>query len=188
MFLLQMAGVPGSGKSTLAEKIRMCTNSIIIDRDVVKSSMLKAGIKDPLLTDTSYLIVFDLIDYYLSKDLDVIVDTSCYLDKTLQRGLELSKKYGADYKYIECRVDNFDYIEERIKSRKNLASQLTEPTLEKYNSLVDKSLKPKNKDILIVNTTLEEDYKMEDILGYLYKNNNESLGKSNLVFHDIISI
>ena len=188
MFLLQMAGVPGSGKSTLAEKIRRCTNSIIIDRDVIKSSMLKAGIKDPLLTDTSYLIVFDLIEYYLGKGIDVIVDTSCYLEKTLERGLTLSRKYRANYKYIECKVDNFEYIEERIKTRKNLASQLREPTLEKYNSLVDSSLKPKNKDILIINTTSEEDYNMGDILSYLYENKNESLDKSNLLFHNIMSI
>lgn len=174
MFLLQMAGVPGSGKSTLAEQIRKSTNSIIIDRDVIKSSMLKAGIKDPLLTDTSYLIVFDLLEYYLSKDLDVIIDTSCYLEKTLQRGLELSKKYGASYKYIECRVDSYEDIEKRIRNRKNLASQLGEPTIEKYNSLVDSSLKPKNEDILIINTTSKENYKMKDILSYLYKNKDES--------------
>lgn len=169
MFLLQMAGVPGSGKSTLAEKIRRSTNSIILDRDVIKSSMLNAGIKDPLLTDTSYLIIFDLTEYYLNKGLDVIIDTSCYLEKTLEKGLKLSKKYGADYKYIECRVDNYAHIEKRIINRISLASQLQESNLEKYNSLLDKSLKPENKDILIVNTSSKESYNMEDILNYLYK-------------------
>lgn len=53
MFLLQMAGFPGSGKSTMAEKIRKNTNAIVVDRDIIKSAMLKAGIRDPILTDAS---------------------------------------------------------------------------------------------------------------------------------------
>lgn len=53
MFLLQMAGFPGSGKSTIAQLIAKHTNSIVIDRDVIKSSMLNAGIKDQLLADAS---------------------------------------------------------------------------------------------------------------------------------------
>ena len=168
MFLLQMAGFPGSGKSTIAEEIRKSTNSIVIDRDVIKSSLLKAGIKDPLLTDTSYIVVFDLVEYYLSKGSNVIIDTSCYLKETLEKGLALAKKYNVKYKYIECKLDSYEDIERRIKARKHLASQLREATIEKYNNLIDKSIKPKNMDILIVNTTSKEHYSMEDILSYLH--------------------
>lgn len=74
MFLLQMSGFPGSGKSTLAQRIAKHTNSIVIDRDVIKSSMLNSGIKDQLLADASYLVVFDLVAYYLSKGISVIID------------------------------------------------------------------------------------------------------------------
>lgn len=132
MFLLQMAGFPGNGKSTIAEEIRKNTNSIVVDRDVIKSSLLKAGMKDPLLTDTSYIVVFDLVEYYLSKGISVIIDTSCYLEETLEKGLALAKKYNVKYKYIECKVDTYDDIKRRINSRKPLASQLREPTIEKY--------------------------------------------------------
>lgn len=169
MFLLQMAGFPGSGKSTIAEEIRKGTKAILIDRDVIKSSMLKAGIEDPLLTDASYIVVFDLVEYYLSRGSNVIIDTSCYLNKTLEKGLELCKKYNAEYKYIECKVNSYEEIERRIKTRKNLESQLREATMEKYNNLIDKSIKPKNIDILTVNTTSSEDYNMDDILSYLFK-------------------
>ena len=169
MFLLQMAGFPGSGKSTLATEITKYTNSIIIDRDVIKSSMLNAGIQDPLLTDTSYMIVFDLAEHYLSKGISVIIDTSCYLEETLKKGLKLCKRYNCQYKYIECRVDDYEHIERRVRGRKALASQLREPTIEKYENLLGKSIKPEDLDTIIVNTTSEEDYIMEDILAYLKK-------------------
>ena len=167
MFLLQMAGFPGSGKSTLASEIAKYTNSIIIDRDVIKSSMLNACIEDPLLTDTSYMIVFDLAEHYLGKGISVIIDTSCYLEETLNKGVNLCEKYNCQYKYIECKVDDYKHIERRVRGRKALSSQLREPTIEKYKNLLGKSIKPENVDTLIVNTTSQGDYSMEDILTYL---------------------
>ena len=162
-----MAGFPGSGKSTIAEEIRRRTNAVVVDRDVIKSSMIKMGIKDPLLTDTSYTIVFDLAEHYLSKGVSVIIDTSCYLEETLAKGLALAEKYEADYKYIECRVDSYEDIERRIKTRENKESQMKEASIEKYKSLVDKSIIPENMDILILNTTSRESYDMEEVLDYL---------------------
>lgn len=44
MFLLQMSGAPGSGKSTLAKEISGRINSIILDLDVIKSSLIESGI------------------------------------------------------------------------------------------------------------------------------------------------
>ena len=169
MFLLQMAGFPGSGKSTMASKIEKHTDSIVIDRDVIKTSLLDAGIKDPLLTELSYKVSFDLVEYYLGKGRSVIIDTSCYLEETLKKGLKLSEKYGVKYKYIECKVDSYEEIESRIKNRRNLSSQLKQVTIEKYKEALGKSLKPKNMDSLIINTTRQEDYNMEEVLDYLMK-------------------
>lgn len=114
------------------------------------------------------MIVFDLVESYLSKGISVIIDTSCYLETTLEKGLDLSRKYKANYKYIECKVDNYEDIEKRIKARNHLESQLREPSIEKYKSLKDKSIKPKNINILVVNTTSKETYNIETILDYLY--------------------
>ena len=164
-----MAGFPGSGKSTIAEEIRKSTNAIVVDRDVIKSSMIKMGIKDPLLTDTSYTILFDLAEHYLSKGVSVIIDTSCYLEETLSKGLSLAEKYEVDYKYIECRVDSYEDIEKRIKTRENKESQMRETTIDKFKSLRDKSIRPEDTDILMLNITSKESYKLEDILDYLYK-------------------
>ena len=131
--------------------------------------MLNAGIKDPLLIETSYMVVFDLVEYYLSQGSNVIVDTSCYLKETLNKGLKLCEKYKAEYRYIECRVDKYEDIERRIKTRKHLSSQLREATMEKYNNALDKSVKPINIDTLVVNTTSDEHYNFEYILNYVLK-------------------
>ncbi|NLY44515.1 MAG: ATP-binding protein [Tissierella sp.] len=153
MFLLQMAGFPGSGKSTIAKLIARNTNSIVIDRDIIKSSMLNSGIKDQLLADASYLVVFDLAAYYLKEGISVIIDTPCYYKDTVDKGLELCKEYGSVYKYIECKVHNYEEIERRIKHRKRLATQITETTRDIYNNSFDKSVKPRNIHCLEINTT-----------------------------------
>lgn len=169
MFLLQMAGFPGSGKSAIAQLIAKHTNSIVIDRDVIKSSMLSSGIKDQLLADASYLVVFDLAAYYLSKGISVIIDTPCYYKETVDKGLELCKEYNSVYKYIECKVDSYEEIEKRIKTRKRLATQISEITRERYNNSLDKSVKPINIDTLVVNSTSDKHYDMDIVLNYINK-------------------
>lgn len=169
MFLLQMSGFPGSGKSTLAQRIAKHTNSIVIDRDVIKSSMLNSGIKDQLLADASYLVVFDLAGYYLSKGISVIIDTPCYYKNTVNNGLELCSKHNSVYKYIECKVDSYEEIERRIKTRKRLATQISETTRERYNNSLDKSVKPVSTDVLVVNSTTDKHYNMDIILNYINK-------------------
>ncbi|MDR7857850.1 AAA family ATPase [Tissierella sp.] len=169
MFLLQMAGFPGSGKSTMAQLIAKHTNSIVIDRDVIKSPMLNAGIKDQLLADASYLVTFDLAAYYLSKGISVIIDTPCYYQETVDKGLELCKEYNSVYKYIECKVDSYDEIERRISTRKNLPTQISQTTRDRFNNSLDKSVKPIDTDTIVVNSTLDKNYNIDIILNYINK-------------------
>lgn len=152
MFLLQMAGFPGSGKSTIAKLISRYTNSIVIDRDIIKNSMLNSGIKAQLLAEASYLVVFDLTEYYLEQGISVIIDTPCYYKDIVDKGIELCKEYGSIYKYIECKVDNYEEIERRIKYRKRLPTQISETTRDIYCKSLDKSLKPKDTHCLEINT------------------------------------
>ena len=59
MFLLQMAGYPGSGKSTLSRKIAKGTGAIVIDRDIIKTSMINSKVPESLVANSSYRVVFD---------------------------------------------------------------------------------------------------------------------------------
>ena len=112
IFLVQMAGYPGSGKSTLSKKIANRTGAIVIDRDIIKSTMINSKIPNDIAADVSYNVVFDLAEFYLGMGKSVIIDTPCYYETGLNNGIGIAKKYGVDYKYIECRVE--DYLKKGI--------------------------------------------------------------------------
>lgn len=169
MYLLQMAGFPGSGKSTIANQISKRMNAIVLDRDIVKTSMLNSGIKDQVLADASYLVVFDLADFYLSKGISVIIDTPCFYQETVDKGVELCNKNGSSYKYLECIVDEYEEIERRLGSRKRLATQIESTTEERYYSVYNKSVKPQEHEILTINTTSAKYYDMDFVVDYLNK-------------------
>ena len=72
-----MARFPGSGKSTLSKIMSKETGAVVIDRDVIKSSMLNNNLTNEIATDISYKVTFDLAAYYLSLGQSVIIDTPC---------------------------------------------------------------------------------------------------------------
>lgn len=118
MFFLQMSGFPGSGKSTLSRHLSKLTGAIIIDHDIVKSSLLKSLETNHIVADTvgkiSYDIEWSLIDFHLSQGLSVIFDSPCFYTEMVEKGLALSKKHNVRYKYVECYLNNFKEIQIRL--------------------------------------------------------------------------
>lgn len=169
MFLLQMAGYPGSGKSTLSRRIAKSMSAIVIDVDIIKSAMIKSKVQDDILANASYSVVFDLAEYYLGMQLSVIIDTPCYYKESLDNGIRVSKKYGASYKYIECKVEDYSIIENRIYSRERLPSQwsVKNISLERFKNALNKSEKPGNGDFLTMETSAEDSYDFNLIEEYL---------------------
>jgi predicted kinase len=166
MFLLQMAGYPGSGKSTLSKRIAKQMNAVVIDRDIIKTSMIHSGVSDNIVADASYKVVFDLAEYYLSMRISVIIDTPCYYEGTLKNGMRIADKYKANYKYIECKVDEFTIIENRLKTRERLISQIKTTTIERFTNALGMSVKPDG-NFLNVNTSSNGSYDMKEIQKYL---------------------
>ncbi|WP_066499660.1 AAA family ATPase [Abyssisolibacter fermentans] len=95
MVLIQMAGFSGSGKSTLAKEISKYFDVIILDRDVIKTSMMEAGVDLNIVANASYHTTFCLCSYYLSLGRSVIIDTPCFHCETLNTGINIAKKYNA---------------------------------------------------------------------------------------------
>ena len=70
MFLCQMSGVPGAGKSTLARRICKMTNAVLLDLDVVKSSVINSFENDidfKFAGKVAYELIFSLADSNLEN-------------------------------------------------------------------------------------------------------------------------
>lgn len=167
MFLLQLAGFPGSGKSTLAIELSKHMDVVVVDRDVIKSTMTEAGVGAEVIANASYQVVFALCRFYLSINKSVIIDTPCYYKESLENGISIANEYGAAYKYIECRVDDFDEIDHRLKTRQRVVSQIESAEREQFLKALDQSKRPEHTNYLIVNSSLPIETYLYKALDYL---------------------
>ncbi|WP_432662984.1 AAA family ATPase [Wukongibacter baidiensis] len=167
MFLIQMAGFPGSGKSSLAKEISKIFNAIILDIDVIKTALIESGIDSSILANTSYHTMFSLCDYYLSLNRNVIIDTPCYYTETLDNGTNLAKKYDAEYKYIECRLEDFEEVNRRLMSRVSKLSQWSSAEEDVFHKSFGKSKYPKSIKPIIVDSSLPISSYIQDIIEYI---------------------
>jgi predicted kinase len=172
MFFIQMSGFPGSGKSTLALEIANQTGCIIIDHDISKSAMLDCAdeglIEGEVAGKISYNIDFSLVDYYLSQGRSVILDSPCLFEEMIEKGTRISCKHNAEYKYIECYLDDFVEINNRLRNRERMISQISEVTSEEaFFITLENSKKPTNFTYLIVNTKDPLDTYFNDVMDYI---------------------
>ena len=167
-----MSGVPGSGKSTLAREIAKRISCIIVDNDIVKTALLNSieetTIDGKSAGKISYNIDFSLVDFYLSLGQNVILDSPCLYDEMIDKGTKLAAKYNASYKYIECYLEDFTEVNQRLKNRERLPSQITEFQSEPaFYKTLESSKKPLNHRCIVVNTAMVLESYMEDVMRYL---------------------
>lgn len=172
MFFLQMAGFPGSGKSTLAQELAKKTGAVIVDHDIVKSALIESLETHAVDTSTSgkisYGIDWSLIDFHLSLGHPVIFDSPCLYAEMLGKGMRLADKYGVKYKYVECYLNDFHEINNRLKNRDRKPSQIQEILSEKVFSVaVDSSEKPLNVEHLVVDSGQSLDSYINEVLEYI---------------------
>ncbi|KAK6519384.1 hypothetical protein TWF281_003218 [Arthrobotrys megalospora] len=124
LLLLQLSGPPGSGKSTLAQALsRNLKDTISINHDTLKSFLL-ANIPSLPFTESSklsYSLQWTLAEDVLKQGKSVIIDSTCNYPETLKAGQELAEKYGYEYLYIECRLEDIDLLDRRLKGRSDTA-------------------------------------------------------------------
>ncbi len=119
-----MSGVPGSGKTTLATALSKELGAVIIDHDITKSALLASDIPPSLAGPASYNVLFALAPYLLSQGHSVIFDSPCLYENILVQGQTFAQCAGAQYRYIECRVDDLEEIDRRLRTRAHLPSQI----------------------------------------------------------------
>lgn len=172
MFFIQMSGAPGSGKSTLAIEISKNIDVIILDHDVVKSSLLESDVQTNFAGKLSYNTLWSLADYYLSQGRSVLFDSPCFYNEQLEKGILLSEKHGANYKYVECKIEDLNELNTRLQNRKQMLSQVkgvnTDSTDEKtFQNWIDNMKRPSGMNYIVVDTSTPLSSYLGQVIRYI---------------------
>ena len=122
---IQMSGAPGSGKSTLSKHLQSHINATILDHDIIRSTVLSHNPEFSVAAKLAYDLTWALAEDILTQNLSVIIDSPCNYQEAVDSGMGLAKRYGAQYWYVECRVDDMGLLDERLRQRVPLRSQRT---------------------------------------------------------------
>ena len=101
--LIQMSGAPGSGKSTLAALLRQSIGGVIIDHDVLKSSLLDPfdglqGLDFDIAASHAYNLQWALAEIFIKQDIGlIIIDSPCNYPDILDQGRGLAERFGYTY-------------------------------------------------------------------------------------------
>lgn len=184
--LIQMSGAPGSGKSTLANSLAQHSsiNAVVINHDLVKSFFLDNGITFQKSAELTYGLQWVLTGDLLRQGRNVIMDSTCNFQETLDQGTALARQHGYEYAYIECvmSISDIDLLKKRLSERVALRSQRTsaeaEPrdvdsahgsgcddALGRYKKWIESPVRPASGSIIAVDSTRSPD----DCLGSALK-------------------
>ena len=122
--LVQMSGAPGSGKSAIARALARQRGLVIIDHDVVKNAQLSAGLPFAQAGKLSYTVMIALAEDLLRQGHQVVIDSPCFYNELLEAGQAAADRAGARYRYIECVTDDLDILDQRLRTRHPLPSQV----------------------------------------------------------------
>lgn len=169
-----MSGFPGSGKSTLARIIAKSTGAIIIDHDIVKSTLLTSLEMDHIDTNIAGKIAYDiewsLIDFHLSQAYSVILDSPCFYSEMVEKGTKLSKTHHAKYKYVECYLNDIEEIQKRLNNRTRMISQIQQVSSEEaFIEWVENSKRPPDFECLKVDSGRPLDSYIDQVISYISK-------------------
>jgi predicted kinase len=121
----EMSGAPGSGKSTLANLLAQSLNGIVINHDLLKSFLLEndLGTSFNQVAKLTYNLQWTLAEDVIKQGRTVIIDSTCNYEETLTQGTALAERYGYEYKYVECKVNDIDLLDQRLHSSVSLRIQ-----------------------------------------------------------------
>lgn len=129
-FLLQMAGMPGSGKSALARVIGLRTGAVVLDKDVVKSAVLDAGVPEAEAGGVAYEAFFALADHIVGQEQAVVLDSPSFWETIPAKGSAIAQKQAVPYYFIETVCADRDELARRLRERSRLASNPGEEVLD----------------------------------------------------------
>jgi predicted kinase len=116
-----MHGEPGSGKSTLARALGRALPAVVIDKDVIHSALLRAGVDPTVAGGASYESMRALARPLLEDGRSIIFDSPCFWPQIETDGRAIAADFGAPWMMIEC-VCPSDLVEHRLATRERLES------------------------------------------------------------------
>ncbi len=116
LFLLQMAGAPGSGKSAVARLIGRATDAVVLDKDVLKTAAMEAGVEEPAAGSVAYEAFFALAGHLLGQDRSVVLDSPSFWETIPPRGAAIAADRHVPYYFIECLCEDRDELSRRLAS------------------------------------------------------------------------
>jgi predicted kinase len=123
--LIQMSGAPGSGKSTVANLLAQSINGVVVDHDLIRSFFLDNDIFFEQSAKLSYRFQWILAEDMIKRERNVIIDSTCNYKETLDQEIALARQYGFNYRYVECRVNDIELLDRRLRNRTPQRSQRT---------------------------------------------------------------
>ncbi|CUS11820.1 unnamed protein product, partial [Tuber aestivum] len=92
-----MSGAPGSGKSTMAKMLGCSIDGVVIDHDVIRSSLLKANTPFDQAAAQAYQLQWTLAQDIMKQGHSIIIDSTCNFQEVLDQGTALAKQHGFTY-------------------------------------------------------------------------------------------
>jgi predicted kinase len=125
--VVQMHGVPGSGKSTIARGLAPRVDAVVLDKDVIKSALMRDGLSFERSASAAYEVYFAVAQSLLEQGRSVILDNPVMWPTVEQRWLELCEAADCPPILIECVCPDAEELQRRLATRSALASQPSVP-------------------------------------------------------------
>lgn len=124
-YIVQMSGAPGSGKSTIALRLARSIDGVVINHDLLKSFFLDTNTPFDQAAKLAYNLDWVLAEDLLKQGRSVIIDSVCNYATLLEKGAAVAEQYGCEYRFVECRVEDVEVLDRRLRGRVAMRSQRT---------------------------------------------------------------
>ena len=121
LLVVQMHGEPGSGKTALARALAPAIPAIHLDKDVISSALIRAGIAPELQGPGAYESLREVARSLMTQGYSVILDSPCFWPMNEDKGRALAAGFGATWAMIECKCPG-EVVEHRLATRERLES------------------------------------------------------------------